>query len=148
MQPRHDDEDSAFAKQEIAVFRNLLKGLGLTFAIFVGVTAGNLASNYIMVRSAALALERETEKLSLETQERIKRSRERTAQQQRAAAERREQQEKDRAERLQRQRAAAARKAQLNSTCDFWIAEYRKSRSSYDQAQRDVACRAAGRPFN
>ena len=37
---------------------------------------------------------------------------------------------------------------QLNSLCDFWIAQYQKDKQTSTKNQRDSACKEAGRPTN
>jgi hypothetical protein len=37
---------------------------------------------------------------------------------------------------------------QLNSLCDFWIAQYQKDKETSTKNQRDSACKEAGRPTN
>lgn len=115
--------------------------LTLVFVIALGVTIGNLTSNYLTAKYTAYKLERavkameaaldeKKEKLQAETKKLIEENRILAEKQQRESA--------------QQQQI----KRKLDETCNYWISEHNKLKNDITKGHRDVACRHAGRPFN
>lgn len=115
--------------------------LTLIFVIALGVTIGNLTSNYLTAKYTAYKLEKtaeaiadaidmQREKLQTETKKLTEENRIYT--------------EKKQRERTQQQQI----KRKLEETCNYWISEHNKLKSDITKGHRDVACRQAGRPFN
>src|SRR5690606_47360 len=125
-----------------------IKAFGLFIIITLGVTAGNLLSNFITMYMAAKALEISTNEIRQKNKENAEARNIREAE---AAKERARRQEEQRLAREKREREDAQQrqvKKRLNETCDYWIKEYNRYKSDANRAHRDVACRQAGRPFN
>lgn len=144
-----DDIDTDYIKHsrnnENPFLTKILKSIALTIIITVGVTAGNLASNAITAYYAA----HQAAKLTKAAAEELRRLNERNAFERQQQAEQRQrqrliQQQRQREAKKQREQQSAADK-QRTETCNFWIAEYRKTKRELDKIHRDTSCRAAGR---
>lgn len=130
------------------------KWIILFFVIFLGVTAGNLTSNWITAKVAEYQLKKSLEAISKQLkidterskqeQEQLKIRNARIAeeqkrhQQQQAEARKREQEKK----RQDAEARKVTRQKQIQ-TCQFWIEEYAKTRSEVDMHHRNNACRDA-----
>lgn len=126
----------------------------LFFVIFLGVTAGNLTSNWITAKVAEYQLKKSLEAMSKQLkidaerskqeQEQLKIRNARIAEEQR----RHQQQQTDARKREQEKKRqdAEARKATRQKqiqTCQFWIEEYAKTRTEVDMHHRNNACKNA-----
>lgn len=131
--------------------------LGLT--IFIAVSAAILTTDAIKwgvaVYAANIAIEKASQKIKAdlkisaqrreaEERNRMVRDAEIARQQENYQA---EQQRLIQAQKIHNENAAEAQKKKMG-TCQFWIAEFNKSKSEGDKNHRDVSCRAAGMPFN
>lgn len=116
-----------------------MKWIGLTIAIIVGVTLGNLTSSYIQWKIVTHVAEKELRKVNAHIEMENKKAAERRRAQRQQAEERRQKQQRERERNADVQR-------QLRSTCQFWIAEYRKTRNERDMMHRNEACKNAGMP--
>lgn len=124
------------------------KGIALFLIIFMGVTCGNLASNYIIVYIAGEVAKKELREMAEKAEEAARR----------AAAENKARQERLAQERAERARQAEARRReqekqqkiqeQRRSTCMYWIDQYRKTGKELDRLHRNRSCRDAGISVN
>lgn len=150
-----DPERTEYRTQEMKGISYLL--LGIT--IFISVSAAILTTDAIKwgaaMYAAKMAIEATNQKIQAElkinAQRREAENRNRAVidseiqrQQENYQA---EQQRILQANRIRNENAAEAQKKRME-TCQFWIAEFNKSRTEGDKNHRDVACRAAGMPFN
>jgi biopolymer transport protein ExbB/TolQ len=118
----------------------------LFIIITLGVTVGNLTSNYITARVTAIVLEREARAIAKQ----IERETQQLNEQLRIDSERRrkqlaEQQTQNKvrfeAERREREKQEEIRR-KLQSTCDFWQREFNNTGKELDKIHRDNACKA------
>lgn len=120
------------------------KGIGLFLIIAAGVTVGNILSTYLMAAASLKALTAIfSEPISTQAPTALQQPT--THQQPRPRIQTPSQAVEQISRETKRKREISDR---LNQTCNFWIAEYNKTRKALDKAHRDVACRDAGRPFN
>lgn len=115
--------------------------LTLIFVIALGVTIGNLTSNYLTAKYTAYKLERAVKAMEAALDEKKEKLQ---AETKKLIGENRILAEKQQRERAQQQQI----KRKLDETCNYWISEHNKLKSDITKGHRDVACRQAGRPFN
>jgi hypothetical protein len=108
----------------------------LTIAVFLGngmiLVVEKAWTNYEW-SEAARVLQKSTERINVESAQRMK---ERQIKNKKALIQR---QEQSRLMKIQSEKDQNAQRIS-RQTCDFWGAEYRKSRTSYNKAMMDSAC--------
>lgn len=120
--------------------------LTLFIIVTLGVTAGNLTSNYITARVTSTILEREAKALAKQLELDAQRlNAQRQINEERRRNELAKQQAQDKAkfeiERREKEKQEEIRKKR-QSTCEFWIKEFNNTRKELDRIHRDNACKA------
>jgi len=120
------------------------KWIIMFFVIFMGVTTGNLTSNWITAKIAEYELKKSLEIMSKQLKLDAERAKKDLEQLQirnaRIAEEQRRRREKEKEDAAARERS----KQRQIQTCQFWIKEYGNTRSEVDMHHRNNACRDAG----
>lgn len=121
----------------------ILKSIALFLIITLGVTSGNLLSNYLTTLVAEHALKQAMIEANAEAAKRQTLNRQEAEQ---AKAQGAIEQERRRQQTEKQRRDAEQKRSiqkQLNETCNFWTNEYNKTRKEVDKIHRDNACKAA-----
>src|SRR5690554_433187 len=120
----------------------------LLLIVISGVTIGNLSSNFITAKYAEVQLAKATKEFNENLEKeaaKLKAINTDIRKRKQVAAEN----SRKKAELVKKQRAVmTTAQRQKDDTCNFWISEYKKDKSEFSLAHRNVACRDAGRAFN